>query len=94
MAMAREKRTKKESLKKRESKGALAGAESSRATPEPKRKDMIKQGGGEAVPMRYKLHGPVKPSDFDQPQGPVFRLHHEVQGPDNRIIEFYETSEQ
>ena len=95
--MAREKRTKKESLKKRESKGALAGAESSRATPEPRRKE-IKDArdakSGEAWPMRYKLHGPVKHSDFDQPQGPVFRSHHEVDGPDGRTLEFFETSEQ
>lgn len=93
--MVREKRTKKESLKKRESKGALAGADSSRATPEPKRKDaQVKDAQtGEAYPMRYKLHG-VRPTDFDLPQGPVFRSHHVVDGPDGQSIEFFETSEQ
>ncbi len=92
-AMAREKRTKKETLKKREAKGALAGVESSRATPEPKRKDAPKPGAGD-LPVQYKLQGPLRPSDFDQPQGPVFRSHHEVQGPDGKTIEFFETAEQ
>jgi COMPASS component BRE2 len=88
----REKRAKKESLKKRESKGALAAGDSSRATPEPRRKDM--GGGADAVPMRYKLHGPVKASDFDLPQGPVFRSHHEITTADGENIEFFEISEQ
>lgn len=72
----REKRTKKETLKKRESKGPLA-VESSRATPEPKRaKKNAKKD--ESIPVRYKLSGPVKSSDFDLAQGPVFRSHHEI----------------
>ncbi|TPX12005.1 uncharacterized protein E0L32_007308 [Thyridium curvatum] len=92
-SMAREKRTKKESLKKRESKGALAGVDSARATPEPRRRDP-RSAGGEALPMRYKLNGPIKPSDFDQAQGPVFRSHHEEEGPNGETIEFFEPSEQ
>ncbi len=91
--MVREKRTKKESLKKRESKGPLAGSDSSRAVPEPKRGKDADQVG-EAFPMRYKLHGTVRPTDFDLPQGPVFRSHHVVEGPDGQEIEFFETSEQ
>jgi len=94
-SMAREKRTKKETLKKRESKGPLSAADSHRATPEPRRKDAKDaRVGGEAYPVRFKLHGPLRPSDFDLAQGPVFRSHHKVTGPDGKEIEFFETSEQ
>ncbi|GAB1316705.1 transcription factor, contains a PHD finger motif [Madurella fahalii] len=85
-AMAREKRTKKDSLKKRESKGG--GPDSSRATPDPKQREVP----GELAPMRYKLARP-KPSDFEPSRGPVFTSHHEVQDADGRTIEFFETSE-
>lgn len=85
--MAREKRTKKDSLKKRESKGA--GPDSSRATPDPKQREPP----GELAPMRYKLAQP-KPTDFELSRGPVFTSHHEVQDPEGRTIEFLETSEQ
>ena len=94
-SMAREKRTKKETLKKRESKGPLSAADSHRGTPEPKRKEAKDtRVGVEACPVRVKLHGPLRPSDFDLPQGPVFRSHHKVTGPDGGEIEFFETSEQ
>ncbi|KAK3312396.1 hypothetical protein B0H66DRAFT_397762 [Apodospora peruviana] len=91
VAMSREKRAKKDSLKKRESKGtALGGQDSSRATPDPKqRRDST---GGELAPMRYKL-APPKPSDFEEARGPVFTSHHEVQALDGQTIEFFETSE-
>jgi COMPASS component BRE2 len=80
-------RTKKESLKKRESKG-----DSSRATPDPKAKEVPPPS--ESSPLRYKL-APPKPSDFDPPRGPVFTPHHEVPTlTGGGVIEFHETSEQ
>ncbi|KAH8900051.1 COMPASS complex protein [Thozetella sp. PMI_491] len=85
----REKRTKKDSLKKRESKGITSGQESSRATPDPKGKDPIP---GELAPARYKIAHP-KPTDFEPARGPVFISHHEVRDRDGRTIEFVETSE-
>lgn len=85
-AMAREKRTKKESLKKRESKG---GPDSARATPDPK----PREPPGELAPIRYKLAHP-KPTDFEPSRGPVFTSHHEVQDPEGKPIEFHETSDQ
>ncbi|KAI0110124.1 hypothetical protein F4814DRAFT_425878 [Daldinia grandis] len=90
LAMAREKpaRNKKETLKKRESKVG-AGADSSRATPDPKIKELPPN---ESSPLRYKL-APPRPSDFETARGPVFTPHHEVPAPDGSIIQFYETSE-
>jgi COMPASS component BRE2 len=88
-AMAREKRTKKDSLKKRESKGA---PDSARATPDPKYPKQ-KEPAGELAPMRYKLAQP-KPTDFELSRGPVFTSHHEVKDPDGKSIEFFETSDQ
>ncbi|KAK0712226.1 hypothetical protein B0T21DRAFT_297500 [Apiosordaria backusii] len=86
--MGREKRTKRESLKKRESKG-ITGPDSSRASPASKPKEQP----GEMAPLRYKL-APPKTTDFDLSRGPVFTSHHEVQDPDgSRAIEFYETSD-
>ncbi|KAI1105174.1 hypothetical protein F4804DRAFT_304933 [Jackrogersella minutella] len=89
-AMAREKpgRGKKDTIKKRESKAGL-GADSSRATPDPKIKDLPPT---ESSPLRYKL-APPKPSDFETARGPVFTHHHEVTAPDGSTIQFYETSE-
>lgn len=84
--MAREKRTKKESLKKRESKGA---PESARSTPDPK----LREAPGELAPNRYKLAHP-KPTDFELSKGPVFQSHHEVQDSEGRTIEFVETTDQ
>ncbi|KAI0414543.1 hypothetical protein F5X98DRAFT_244369 [Xylaria grammica] len=96
-AMAREKpaRTKKDTLKKRESKAgagtstAGASTDSSRATPDPKTKDPVPS---ESSPLRYKL-APPKPSDFDPSRGPVFAYHHEVPSPDGSLLQFFETSE-
>ncbi|KAI1877193.1 uncharacterized protein JN550_001265 [Neoarthrinium moseri] len=91
-AMAREKRTKKESLKKRESKGVtIAGTDSSRATPDPKHKEK-EAPVDEASPLRYKL-APPKPGDFEPARGPVFTHHHDVTMPDGSTIAFHETSE-
>lgn len=92
--MGREKRTKKESLKKRESKGgaAVSGVDSSRATPDPKHRDGD-PSAAETSPMRYKL-APPKPSDFEPARGPIFVPHHEVpSGADGSTIEFWETTE-
>lgn len=96
--MAREKRTKKESLKKRESKAATnpAGvAESSRATPDPKvpRKALKNVPPAEMAPARYILPLP-KSTDFEPARGPLLVSHHEVTGPDGEQIEFLETTEQ
>lgn len=90
-AMARGQRTKKESLKKRESKGvASTGVDSSRATPDPKHKEAPPD---ESSPLRYKL-APPKPSDFEAARGPVFVHHHDLTTADGTKIEFHETSEQ
>ncbi|CAJ2512794.1 Uu.00g009130.m01.CDS01 [Anthostomella pinea] len=91
-AMARETkpaRTKKETLKKRESKGGGLGADSSRATPDPKAKDLPPN---ESSPLRYKL-APPKPSDFEPARAPLFAHHHNVPALDGSTIEFLETSE-
>ncbi|KAI1327122.1 hypothetical protein F5Y16DRAFT_372686 [Xylariaceae sp. FL0255] len=92
-AMARDKpaRVKKDTLKKRESKGGATatGPDSSRATPDPKTKEGIPN---EASPLRYKL-APPKPSDFDPARGPVFTHHHDVPSLDGSAVHFYETSE-
>ena len=95
-------RTKKETLKKREAKGALGGGgadSSSRATPDPKQPGG--QPGGqqrevpasESGPLRYKL-APPKQADFEPSRGPSFAHHHDVVAPDGRTVEFYETMEQ
>jgi len=90
---SREKRTKKDSLKKREAKGAAGGGlDSSRATPDLKHHPKTAHPS-ELAPLRYKL-APPKPSDFELSRGPVFTSHHQVPGPDGETIEFYETSEQ
>ncbi|KAI0802789.1 hypothetical protein GGR55DRAFT_682897 [Xylaria sp. FL0064] len=101
VAIGRDKpaRTKKETLKKRESKAGVggggcsgavgAGTDSSRATPDPKTKDPIPS---ESSPLRYKL-APPKAADFDPARGPVFTHHHDVPAPDGSIIQFFETSE-
>src|SRR4051812_18904064 len=89
-AKLREKRTKKDSLKKRESKGVANGASDStpRATPDrQQRKDVPLE---DVAPLRYKL-APPKPTDFEQARGPIFTNHHEVQDSEGRTIEFFET---
>ncbi|KAI2629460.1 hypothetical protein GGS21DRAFT_526308 [Xylaria nigripes] len=108
-AVSRDKsaRTKKDSLKKRESKasytagvgvgsgtgggGGSAGLDSSRATPDPKMKGH-EQAASESSPLRYKL-APPKLSDFDPARGPVFTHHHDLPLPDGSSISFLETSE-
>ncbi|KAF4774315.1 SPRY domain-containing protein [Colletotrichum scovillei] len=82
------KRNKKESLKKRESKGAFGG-DSNRGTPDPKHREP-KQS--DYSPMRYKL-APPKPSDFEPARGASFTHHHNVPALDGSEIQFYETSE-
>lgn len=86
-------RTKKETLKKRESKGGAlgGGADSARATPDPKAAREPQQS--ESSPLRYKL-APPKASDFDLPRGPVMTAHHQVQTSDGQNVEFCETSDQ
>jgi COMPASS component BRE2 len=91
--VAREKRTKKDSLKKRESKGTAGSVADNNLRATPDRKVQKELGPGEIAPLRYKLARP-KPSDFEQSRGPVFTAHHEVQDLEGRTIEFLETSEQ
>lgn len=95
--MVREKRTKKETLKKRESKGVgtPGGGESSRATPDPRgpRKTLKNLPLTEISPARYILPLP-KSTDFEPARGPTLVPHHEVPGPDGEQIEFLETTEQ
>ena len=97
----REKRAKKDSLKKRESKAAAA-AENGRATPEARRKEGTPAGAtetgslagstndgsvgtkagasnvDEGLPVRVRLAGPLRPTDFDPPASPIFRSRHNV----------------
>lgn len=117
----REKRVKKESLKKRESKAAEGGL--SRATPEPKRKETAGGGGSnestvtfsvgggggsgnetasttaktaaaakanEGLPVRVRLAGPLRPSDFEPPASPINRTRHSVQLASGQEVEFLE----
>ena len=93
VAISREKRAKKDSLKKRESKGAAAIVPDINSRSTPDRKVQRDAGPGEIAPLRYKL-APPKPSDFEQSRGPVFTNPHQVQSPDGRTVEFLETSEQ
>ncbi|KXJ92267.1 hypothetical protein Micbo1qcDRAFT_233554 [Microdochium bolleyi] len=81
-------RTKKETLKKRESKGGVA--ESARSTPAPKAGKSSPPS--EAAPLRYKLAAP-KPGDFEPARGPYLVHHHDVPAPDGSTIAFHETSE-
>ncbi|ROW05039.1 hypothetical protein VSDG_00353 [Cytospora chrysosperma] len=94
--MVREKRTKKETLKKRESKGVSTpgGGESSRATPDPKgpKKTQKNVPPTEISPARYILPLP-KATDFEPARGPTLVPHHAVAGPDGEQIEFLETTE-
>lgn len=95
--LAREKRTKKESLKKREAKasaaGGSSGGDSARATPDSKLKDQ-QPDHPEASPIRYKPNGPLKHSDFEPTRDPVLISHHKIPGLDGEEIEFFDTSEQ
>lgn len=80
-------RAKKDSFKKRETKGG--GRDSSPATPDHR---SVKDQNNVDSPLRYKL-APPKPSDFELPRGPVMTLHHEVDGLGGRV-EFFEASDQ
>ncbi len=99
MAMTREPREKKESLKKREAKGGAANdttpGAASRGGGHGSKKGAPKEQKpqGKLAPLRYSLP-PPQPSDFEQPRGPVFLPHHIVRGPDGETIQFYETAEQ
>ncbi|KHN97998.1 Ash2-trithorax family protein [Metarhizium album ARSEF 1941] len=79
-------RAKKDSLKKRETKGG--GRDSSPATPDHR---SVKEQNNVDSPLRYKL-APPKPSDFEPPRGPVMTPHHEIDGVGGRV-EFFETSD-
>lgn len=96
--MAREKRTKKETLKKRESKAAATSGgvvEPARATPDPRqtKKNLKNVPPAEMAPARYILPLP-KSTDFEPARGPMLVSHHQVSGPDGANIEFFETQEQ
>lgn len=84
-------RAKKESFKKRESKGPTITE--SRATPDPKSPSKQRPSEQHLAPMRYKLATP-KISDFNVPQGPTFVPHHTIDGPDGQKIEFQEATDQ
>ncbi|KAH7198083.1 uncharacterized protein B0J16DRAFT_33878 [Fusarium flagelliforme] len=88
-ARSKSARTKKDTLKKRESKAV----ESARATPDPKVKPTKQQKKqNDSSPFRYKL-APPKLSDFDPPRGPVMTTHHEITAPNGQTVEFFETSD-
>jgi COMPASS component BRE2 len=94
LARERASRAKKESLKKRESKGPLASESSARSTPDPKGPTTKnKKKGSAPAPMRYKLP-PPKTTDFEAPRGPIFIEAHEKIAPDGSTIAFRETTEQ
>ncbi|KAH8601681.1 hypothetical protein B0O99DRAFT_562279 [Bisporella sp. PMI_857] len=89
-------RAKKESFKKRESKGASLAPESSsaRATPDPKsapRKNNKKRKDDPA-PIRYQLP-PPRTSDFDPPRGPLFSHFQTKTLADGTEVQFNETSD-
>lgn len=80
-------RAKKDSFKKRESKGG----ESGRATPDPKPVTREPREG-DSGPLRYTLP-PPKESDFELPRGAVLTLHHGVVGANGEETNFFETSD-
>ena len=90
-AKERAARAKKESLKKRESKGPLAP--DVRTTQDSKSPTKQKKLSDVLSPLRYKL-APPRLSDFEIPQGPAFTPHHTVMGPDGSPIEFCQTTDQ
>jgi COMPASS component BRE2 len=101
-ARERAARSKKESLKKRESKGgALASELNSRATPDPKTKTANKQKAvtGTTTPLlalapqRYILPQP-KPTDFEPPRGATLIPARTFKGLDGSEIQFYTISDQ
>jgi COMPASS component BRE2 len=92
MARERAARAKKESYKKRESKGPTLVAES-RATPDSKIPSKNKKPSNVLAPVRWKLP-PPRATDFEAPNGPTFTPHHVITSPDGGQIQFHETSEQ
>lgn len=96
LARERASRAKKESLKKRESKGgSLAPDTSARATPDPKASTSHKhkRNSSAPAPIRYKLP-PPKTTDFEAPRGPIFVPAHTKKSPDGNEIQFQETTDQ
>lgn len=97
LARERASRAKKESLKKRESKGgSLAPDGSARATPDPKApapKNKPRKKGEAPAPIRYKLP-PPKSTDFEAPRGPIFLPAHTKTAPDGTVVQFNETTDQ
>ncbi|TVY15826.1 Set1 complex component ash2 [Lachnellula arida] len=95
LARERASRAKKESLKKRESKGGpLASETSGRATPDPKASTAHKhkRKGSPPAPIRYKLP-PPKSTDFEAPRGPIFIPAHTKKTPDGTEVQFQETTD-
>ncbi|KUJ14334.1 uncharacterized protein LY89DRAFT_686816 [Mollisia scopiformis] len=94
LAHERASRTKKESLKKRESKaGSLAPDTSARATPDPKAStSKSKKTESDLAPIRYKLP-PPKSTDFEAPRGPIFIPAHAKIAPDGTSVQFNETTD-
>jgi COMPASS component BRE2 len=101
-ARERAARSKKESLKKRESKGgSLASESNSRATPDPKTKTATKQKAvtGTTTPLlalapqKYILPQP-KPSDFEPARGATLIPARTFKGLDGNEIQFYTISDQ
>ncbi|KAI9721066.1 MAG: hypothetical protein M1812_002547 [Candelaria pacifica] len=95
-APAREQREKKESLKKRESKGPSAGGNNGRGgTPDSTSSKRKAKGGSAAAttlsPLRYNLP-PPKATEFDAPRGPTF-TYYDTKGGSGHEKEFYETSD-
>ena len=89
----RERRAKKESLKKRESKGSSLAADNARASPDPKSKQKYKKGKTELAPLRYKLWQP-KTTHFEAPRGPILTPFETKKAPDGADIDYNETSDQ
>ena len=95
LARERTSRAKKESLKKRESKGGGLHAPdtSNRTTPDPKASTpKHKKSGNVLTPIRYKLP-PPKITDFEAPRGPVFIPSH-TKTAEGSEIHFNETTDQ
>jgi COMPASS component BRE2 len=96
-AIQRERREKKETLKKREAKG---GGNAARGTPDPSGKDEPRQSRGTVssssrmTPLRYKL-APPPAAAYRRPVPPVFALHHTKPklGLDGEETDFYEISD-
>lgn len=95
LARERASRAKKESLKKRESKGgSLLPESNARATPDPKSNTSKSyQEDNSLAPIRYKLP-PPKITDFDTPKGAIFIPAHTKIAQDGSEIQFNETSDQ